>query len=84
MLASFICSLVVFSQVQSTGNAEVVSVFDWINSGALKIPFEFLIDPLSTVFLLVITGIGFLIHVYSTAYMKEDEGFSRYFSYLVQ
>ncbi len=82
MLASFICSLVVFSQVQSTGNAEVVSVFDWINSGALKIPFEFLIDPLSTVFLLVITGIGFLIHVYSTAYMKEDEGFSRYFSYL--
>lgn len=82
MFASFICSVVVFSQVQSTGNAEVVSVFDWINSGALKIPFEFLIDPLSTVFLLVITGIGFLIHVYSTAYMKEDEGFSRYFSYL--
>jgi NADH-quinone oxidoreductase subunit L len=82
MLGSFICSVVVFSQVQSTGKAEVVSVFDWINSGALKIPFEFLIDQLSTVFLLVITGIGFLIHVYSTAYMKEDEGFSRYFSYL--
>lgn len=82
MLGSFICSVVVFSQVQSTGKAEVVSVFDWINSGALKIPFEFLIDPLSSIFLLVITGIGFLIHVYSTAYMKEDEGFSRYFSYL--
>lgn len=82
MFASFICSVVVFSQVQSTGKAEVVSVFDWINSGALKIPFEFLIDQLSSVFLLVITGIGFLIHVYSTAYMKEDEGFSRYFSYL--
>jgi NADH-quinone oxidoreductase subunit L len=82
MLASFICSVVVFSQIQSTGKAEVVSVFDWINSGTLKIPFEFLIDSLSSVFLLVITGIGFLIHVYSTAYMKEDEGFSRYFSYL--
>lgn len=82
MFASFICSVIVFSQVQSTGKAEVVSVFDWINSGTLKIPFEFLIDQLSTVFLLVITGIGFLIHVYSTAYMKEDEGFSRYFSYL--
>lgn len=82
MLASFVCSVIVFSQVQSTGKAEVVSVFDWINSGALKIPFEFLIDQLSSVFLLVITGIGFLIHVYSTAYMKEDEGFSRYFSYL--
>lgn len=82
MLAAFICSVIVFSQVQSSGKAEVVKVFDWINSGTLMIPFEFLIDPLSTVFLLVITGIGFLIHVYSTAYMKGDEGYSRYFSYL--
>jgi NADH-quinone oxidoreductase subunit L len=48
----------------------------------LKIPFEFLVDPLSSWFLLIITGIGFLIHIYSIGYMHDDEGFSRFFTYL--
>lgn len=83
MLAAFVVALITFVQVQySADKVFIVNLFDWINSDTLKIPFEFLIDSLSSVFLLVITGIGFLIHIYSVAYMKEDEGFARYFSYL--
>ena len=59
-----------------------VELFKWISAGKLSIPFSFLIDPLSSLFLLIITGIGFLIHVYSVGYMSHDEGFSRFFAYL--
>ncbi len=59
-----------------------VELFNWISAGKLSIPFSFLIDPLSSLFLLIITGIGFLIHVYSAGYMSHDEGFSRFFGYL--
>jgi len=84
VLASFIVSLIIFIQLkEATGNPQIiVNLFSWINSDTLQIPFEFLIDPLSTWFLLIITGIGFLIHLYSIGYMKEDEGFSRFFTYL--
>jgi NADH-quinone oxidoreductase subunit L len=83
ILASFILSILVFAELQASSVKEhVVHVFSWINSGHLSIPFEFLVDPLSSWFLLIITGIGFLIHIYSTGYMHEDEGFSRFFTYL--
>ncbi len=83
IFASFIVSVLVFLELQGSSQKEnVVNVFSWINSGALKIPFEFLVDPLSTVFLLIITGIGFLIHIYSIGYMHDDEGFARFFTYL--
>ena len=80
VLASFIMALLIFFQVH--GEQHVVTVFSWINSDTLKIPFEFLVDPLSSWFLLIITGIGFLIHIYSIGYMHDDEGFSRFFTYL--
>ena len=54
----------------------------WINIGALHIDFSFVLDQLSLVMLLVVTGVGFLIHVYSVGYMKHEEGYARYFSYL--
>jgi NADH-quinone oxidoreductase subunit L len=83
ILASFIVSIVVFIELNASSNkSQIVDVFSWINSGALEIPFQFLIDPLSIWFLLIITGIGFLIHVYSTGYMHEDEGYARFFTYL--
>jgi NADH-quinone oxidoreductase subunit L len=83
ILASFIVSVLVFMELQGSSQKEhVISVFAWIDSGLLKIPFEFLVDPLSAVFLLIITGIGFLIHVYSVGYMHDDEGFARFFTYL--
>lgn len=84
VLASFIVSLLIFIELKETEvNPQIiVNLFSWINSDRLQIPFEFLIDPLSTWFLLIITGIGFLIHLYSIGYMKEDEGLSRFFTYL--
>ncbi|MFP5249614.1 MAG: NADH-quinone oxidoreductase subunit L [Acidobacteriota bacterium] len=56
--------------------------FHWINVGALHVDFSFVLDPLSLVMLLVVTGVGFLIHLYSVGYMHGDPGYARYFSYL--
>jgi NADH-quinone oxidoreductase subunit L len=83
ILASFIFSLVVFWQVKENG-AQVVNYFDFISVRSLRIPFAFQIDQLSAVFLLIITGVGFLIHVYSASYMNHEsnEHYGRYFSYL--
>jgi NADH-quinone oxidoreductase subunit L len=60
------------------------TVFTWISSGSFQLDIAFRLDPLSAVMILVITGIGSLIHIYSTAYMHEetDSEFARYFSYL--
>jgi NADH-quinone oxidoreductase subunit L len=54
----------------------------WINAGALHISFGLLNDPLSAIMLLVVTGVGFLIHFYSIGYMADDPGYWRFFSYL--
>jgi NADH-quinone oxidoreductase subunit L len=54
----------------------------WINLGSLHVDFSFVLDQLSLVMLLVVTGVGFLIHVYSVGYMHDDPGYARYFSYL--
>ena len=58
------------------------TAYEWIYSGALHLDISFLLDPLSAVMILVITGVGFLIHVYSVGYMEEDPGVARYFAYL--
>lgn len=83
ILASFVLSVLVFWQVKS-GATLVADYFNFISVGSLKIPFAFQIDQLSSIFLLIITGVGFLIHVYSTSYMHEEktEHFGRYFAYL--
>ncbi len=54
----------------------------WLAIGALHIDFSFVLDQLSLVMLLVVTGVGFLIHIYSVGYMHDEEGYARYFSYL--
>lgn len=83
ILASFIISVGIFMEARHLPeHSQVVNLFSWIQAGSLDIPFEFVVDPLSTWFLLIITGIGFLIHLYSTAYMHDDDGFSRFFTYL--
>jgi NADH-quinone oxidoreductase subunit L len=61
--------------------AEVV-LYEWFSSGAFTVDIGFLLDPLSAVMILVVSGVGFLIHVYSIGYMHHDKGFSRYFLYL--
>ncbi|GAA4464937.1 NADH-quinone oxidoreductase subunit L [Nemorincola caseinilytica] len=84
ILASFIVSLGIFFEVRSAGfhGPVIVRLFDFISSGTLHVPFAFQVDALSSLFLLIITGVGFLIHVYSTSYMHEDEGMVKYFAYL--
>ena len=83
ILASFVLSIWVFFQVRG-GNTYDAHYFNFISVGKLVIPFAFKIDQLSSLFLLIITGVGFLIHVYSTSYMHEEktDHFGRYFSYL--
>ncbi len=56
--------------------------YPWIAIGGLHVDFSFLLDPLSLVMLLVVTGVGFLIHIYSVGYMADEEGYARYFSFL--
>jgi NADH-quinone oxidoreductase subunit L len=67
---------------ESNDTSHVVTVFHWISAGGFQADISFLIDPLSSLMLLIITGVGFLIHVYSVGYMHDDEGFNRFFSYL--
>ncbi|MBT1072356.1 NADH-quinone oxidoreductase subunit L [Pelotalea chapellei] len=57
-------------------------VFPWIHSGNLKVDMAFLLDPLSCVMIMVVTGVGTLIHLYSIGYMHGEEGFYRFFAYL--
>ncbi|MGP8216851.1 MAG: NADH-quinone oxidoreductase subunit L [Bacteroidia bacterium] len=80
LLASFIVSAIIFNNVPAEGR--VVQVADWINAGSFSASFSFLLDPLSSVFLLIITGVGFLIHVYSVGYMHHDENQNIFFAYL--
>jgi len=83
VLGSFLISLLVFQTVE-TGQDAVIAYFDFIRVEGLHIPFAFQLDALSSLFLLIITAIGFLIHVYSIAYMHQESSssFARYFSYL--
>jgi NADH-quinone oxidoreductase subunit L len=83
IFASFVFSLIAFWNVQEQG-AIVVHYFDFINTSTVKIPFDFRVDALSSLFLLVITGVGTLIHLYSSAYMHEETAphYARYFAYL--
>lgn len=83
VLVSFIFSLAAFYQVSSAHGIAIINhVYTWLQVGHLKSDIAFLFDPLSAVMILIVTGVGFLIHVYSTAYMKSDPGLYRYFSYL--
>jgi len=83
ILASFALSLGIFLELNASDvKSFTVPLFDWIQVGALRIPFSFLVDPLSSIMLLIVTGIGFLIHVYSAGYMHSDAGFAKFFAYL--
>ena len=57
-------------------------LYTWINLGSLKVEMAFLVDPLSAVMILVVTGVGGLIHIYATGYMHDDKAFWRFFAYL--
>ena len=58
------------------------NLYRWIDLGSLKVDMAFMVDPLSAVMILVVTGIGGLIHIYATGYMHDDKAFWRFFAYL--
>lgn len=87
VLVSFLLSCGVFAEVYTARQAGDPAVFtqpffEWITAGSLNVSLSFLVDPLSAVMLLIVTGIGFLIHVYSIGYMKRDAGFAKFFAFL--
>ena len=82
VLVSLICSAIVFTHVK--GGAKLINqtLYEWIAGESFAFTIGFHVDSLTAVMLLVITGIGFLIHVYSIGYMHGDTGYTRYFAYL--
>jgi NADH-quinone oxidoreductase subunit L len=87
MLVSFALSIVAFVQLirlPPENRAIVQQVYSWISSGSFQANFTLKVDPLSALMILVVTGIGSLIHIYSTSYMHDetDSEYARYFSYL--
>ncbi len=81
---SFLVALLEFFTVLGAGEHGVfnVQIYSWIPVGSFKVDIAFLLDPLSALMLLVVTGVGFLIHIYSIGYMAEDESYGRFFTYL--
>lgn len=85
ILGSFIVSLKVFLQLKGMPSESRVleeTLFSWIQVGDLNVPMTLRVDALSTLFTLVISGVGFLIHVYSIGYMSHDESPAKFFTYL--
>jgi NADH-quinone oxidoreductase subunit L len=82
---AFLCSVISFLTLFSLpaeGRVVEVVLYQWVTSGDFQAAMGFLLDPLSAVMILVVTGVGLLIHIYSIGYMQGDEGFQRYFAYL--
>jgi NADH-quinone oxidoreductase subunit L len=85
MAAAFVASVAVFIDLVSLPGEDrvrLVRLFDWITVGSLRVAAELRIDPLSVTMILVITGIGTLIHVYSIGYMAGDPRFGTFFAYM--
>ena len=86
VLVSFLISVGAFWQMVQISDPHALPIirnyFSWIQAGSFQANFGLLLDHLSGLMILVVTGVGFLIHVYSTGYMHEDPGFYRFFAYL--
>lgn len=81
VLASFICVVILFKDLNAAQSIRI-DVFQWIAFGDKEITFGLWIDALTLIMLMVVTGVGFLIHLYSMGYMHDDDGFTRFFAYL--
>ena len=82
VVVSFVVTLMFFMQINQTHKPIQISLFDWIQISNFKIDFGFLLDQLSLLWLLFVTGIGSLIHLYSISYMHDDEKMHTFFAYL--
>ncbi len=82
VFVSFLLSICFFAQLQQSGKAVEIPLFDWISVHNFKLDFGLLLDQLSLLWLLFVTGIGSLIHLYSISYMHDDENMHKFFAYL--
>jgi NADH-quinone oxidoreductase subunit L len=82
VVISFIVTVFFFLQINQTKQAITIQLFDWIQISNFNVSFGFLLDQLSVLWLLFVTGIGSLIHLYSISYMHDDEKMHSFFAYL--
>lgn len=82
VVVSFALSVYYFMQINATDKILQINLFDWIQINNFKINFGLLLDQLSLLWLLFVTGIGSLIHLYSISYMHDDENMNKFFAYL--
>jgi len=82
VVVSFLMSICFFAQLNQNGKPFEISLFDWIQVSNFKLDFGILLDQLSLLWLLFVTGIGSLIHLYSISYMHDDENMHKFFAYL--
>jgi len=85
VFASFAISVISFIGLLQTSHEHlpiIKNLFSWIHAGSFHADLALQLDPLSSIMTLVVTGVGFLIHVYSVGYMADDKGYTRYFTYL--
>ncbi|MFA6223339.1 MAG: NADH-quinone oxidoreductase subunit L [Desulfomonilaceae bacterium] len=83
--ASFLVAISIFFELikLAPGSRSIqIIIYSWIWSGDLNVPVGFLVDPLSMIMIMVVSGVGCIIHIYSIGYMHGEIGFRRYFSYL--
>ena len=82
VVVSFAVSIFFFLKVNESHQAIVINLFDWIKFSNFSVKFGFLLDQLSLLWLLFVTGIGSLIHLYSISYMHDDDNLHKFFAYL--
>ncbi|HEX8394374.1 MAG TPA: NADH-quinone oxidoreductase subunit L [Longimicrobium sp.] len=82
MIGAFVVAVLNFLAMRGAHEFEAIHGWEWFNVDNLRVGFDLLLDPLSMVMTLIITGVGSLIHIFSIGYMKEDPGYPRYMAYL--
>ena len=84
IVLSFVVGLMITMNTKGgpEATANIANFGHWIDAANLRIPFEFIVDPLSMTMVLIITGIGALIHIYATGYMSEEKDYARFFTYM--
>lgn len=81
--ASFVAAIILLNQfVLQHHTTEIVNLYDWIVSGSFSFTFGFWLDPLTVIMMTIVTFVSLLVHIYSMGYMKDDDGYQRFFSYM--
>ena len=83
VMLSFVWVLKTLAGLWPLEHPHIENYFTWIQSGTLQIGVDLMVDRLTAVMLMIVTGVGLLIHTYAIGYMEHDEGYYRFFCYLL-